>query len=993
MDRLAVRISRKGGWLYKRMPNITHRKKLIALLHKQSPFMDLFRGFNTIFKRGVHLGDCPASVAQYCLEYKPEQVKNDGSIIPKRDGFIFKELIDGQIGETIPLKEIANFGHHHTYTTTYNDSFQAKLKGRDLFMLYEQEGFPQTTFNSYAPNNRSIPVLFPNRSLSMHTVMHPWRSPQSIEHYLEGPLPPGSSAAVTIPRLEIINIANFTYDYNGPRLKAIAIEAATCRIHNTRDAWKLIDAALEDDNIPRDHTRCGTPEQIRTDIKQAITNYSNRLVKLYTTFYANIIHFKLTEICLHEDIWVADLLGGHNPLPKPPTSDRNDPCLSRAYTCGFNKDLDKQIIRYDDTLVSNTYAKFNMLFTNMHLALETIVDSYNDIISLLGMSFTRVLEEFYPRSVHHIVPQITRHHRYYIPLSGPTGYIAWATTQIARVEALNLFTPQKRTNDALDKPKDSNILDQIFRARKKLDPITSKPLEDLNLCLMPSNKISKELTLLLAREEQNKASQKARIAQIITITTGEKSGQEVDHNPNTTSTPADSGEEFLEDFANRDRRLTHSLPTDGRTMSRQSKKPIQVSSSTHPQVTFPTTTFNILSNDIPFDICDDDYYYLGRGFSTIGRQYRDTISRSSSMDSRRVLWLPEPSISNPTGISDAEYDGGGGGRPYHLQREGRRFGLHRRGDSEETEETLLEPGTESPTTRTSVTTDSHPYTSLFTRIRRRSRRKRAFPSTSPSHTTDVYDQYDVAENNVLNIQPIQHAPKPLSAAINAQHLPTSDVNTAERSYSSTEASAQLPRKVLGEATLTCSGADVTSTLSLFPSPTAFAHDDMFDLLINDDFVPSPNHALEAMTASISNQGVNNISSVQLSVDELRVLALGLNFIIEPNDISNYEIYEALDEFTDTLLNKEQQVYTGPYTHEPSDERTMLTTLKRKLRKKFQVRNLVSQQEYKQKERSYIKSFESNQLIANIRKQFKREISDKHQKTHHQLSNEDKNNIR
>ena len=55
--------------------------------------------------------------------------------------------------------------------------------------------------------------------------------------------------------------------------------------------------------------------------------------------------------------------------------------------------------------------------------------------------------------------------------------------------------------------------------------------------------------------------------------------------------------------------------------------------------------------------------------------------------------------------------------------------------------------------------------------------------------------------------------------------------------------------------------------------------------------------------------------------------------------------------------------------------------------------MVSQQEYKQKERSYIKSFESNQLIANIRKQFKRDISDKRQKTHHQLSNEDKSNIR
>ena len=122
-------------------------------------------------------------------------------------------------------------------------------------------------------------------------------------------------------------------------------------------------------------------------------------------------------------------------------------------------------------------------------------------------------------------------------------------------------------------------------------------------------------------------------------------------------------------------------------------------------------------------------------------------------------------------------------------------------------------------------------------------------------------------------------------------------------------------------------------MSPIPSSTTLTYDDTFDLLINDDFTPSPNNALEAMTASISNQGVNNISSVQLSIDELRVLALGLNFIIEPNDISNYEIYEALDEFTDTLLNKEQQAYTGPYTHEPGDERTTLIALKRKLRNK------------------------------------------------------------
>ena len=309
LEKLAVRVSREGGWLYKRMPNINHRKRLIVLIHRQSPLMELFKGFNTVFKRGVHLGDCPASVAQYCREYKPGHIKNDGVNIPARDGFIFKELIDGQIGDTIPLQEIVNFGHHHNYVTIYNDAFQTKLKGRDIFMLYEQDGFPCITFNSHASNNRSTPVLFPNRSLPIYTVMHPWRSPKSLEYFLEGPLPHGSSAATRIPRLETINLANFVHDYNSPRLKAMASKVESCRILNVRDAWKRIEQALEDPQIPRDHPRCGTPEQIHTDIKKAITNYRDTLVKRYTTFYANTIHFKLTELCLHEDFWVTDLLG------------------------------------------------------------------------------------------------------------------------------------------------------------------------------------------------------------------------------------------------------------------------------------------------------------------------------------------------------------------------------------------------------------------------------------------------------------------------------------------------------------------------------------------------------------------------------------------------------------------------------------------------------------------------------------------------------------
>jgi hypothetical protein len=67
-------------------------------------------------------------------------------------------------------------------------------------------------------------------------------------------------------------------------------------------------------------------------------------------------------------------------------------------------------------------------------------------------------------------------------------------------------------------------------------------------------------------------------------------------------------------------------------------------------------------------------------------------------------------------------------------------------------------------------------------------------------------------------------------------------------------------------------------------------------------------------------------------------------------------------------------------------------LKRRLRKQFQTKREVTRKEYQQREQSDIKSFESNQYLANIRAQFKANISDKRQKTHHQLSKEEKDTI-
>jgi hypothetical protein len=63
--------------------------------------------------------------------------------------------------------------------------------------------------------------------------------------------------------------------------------------------------------------------------------------------------------------------------------------------------------------------------------------------------------------------------------------------------------------------------------------------------------------------------------------------------------------------------------------------------------------------------------------------------------------------------------------------------------------------------------------------------------------------------------------------------------------------------------------------------------------------------LQRLAANIKNLGVNNISSYPPTNDELVVLALELNYIPESKDISNIEILQAFDEFSDCLLERKK----------------------------------------------------------------------------------------
>ena len=161
-------------------------------------------------------------------------------------------------------------------------------------------------------------------------------------------------------------------------------------------------------------------------------------------------------------------------------------------------------------------------------------------------------------------------------------------------------------------------------------------------------------------------------------------------------------------------------------------------------------------------------------------------------------------------------------------------------------------------------------------------------------------------------------------------------------------------------------------------------------LPSTDTSPTLN-TLASLTSSITNLGVNNISTYDPTVDELRVLALGINFIPEPKDITNFEIYQALDEFTDTLLWKEQLDYIGNHNQDNTDD-LPIKLLRRKLRKKLYHKKKLSAEEAKIKESKYIKSFETNEYLHKIRTRFREDIYNKRFKTHHRLSIQDSKNI-
>jgi hypothetical protein len=93
---------------------------------------------------------------------------------------------------------------------------------------------------------------------------------------------------------------------------------------------------------------------------------------------------------------------------------------------------------------------------------------------------------------------------------------------------------------------------------------------------------------------------------------------------------------------------------------------------------------------------------------------------------------------------------------------------------------------------------------------------------------------------------------------------------------------------------------------------------------------SPNTTAQ-LTQGITNLGVNNISTYAATEDELHILALGENFIFEPKDITDIEIWDAFDDFADTLSFKESDFFHS----KQHDKNSVLSRLRAKLFSKKQ----------------------------------------------------------
>ena len=986
-----------------------HQKRVAELADGQSACSDLIRKLKILGKRGVWLCDCPGSVAHMCIDEREERTLPNGTVLNAvTSGIRFRISALSEPPMYSTARNACTPGPQEIIYE-YSDEMAEKIRGTDPLGFYDDIPLP-TSFTQEEIDNH-ITRQYPNTFSPIFTEKNPVMQVGQPVLTPAGTIPmePQGFDALARVRMEI-----FVNEHNLTRQALANSTNPEMQVRSHNDAQRVLANTLQRMKLEIICPQGGTKDKIRNNVITAIGNAEKRLIRHYKKLLYNILTFWLAEKGLYGIFWSKKILGRINPQAvELPEKDWNAPPEDTfwAHKPAFGFALEDQKDRHDMLKPATAYLRHQVVFSTMFIALANVLEAYDCINTILGIPFHQIVINNIPNG--EIAPYFEPDAVGFFTISGCWGFLAYDAINPARREVMKCMQP---------------VVDDYFKHVQTVDPVEDQLLKDLNICPTPSKDARKYiLDALRHNNHQQGAHTHSRPSNQSTSTSTSSSSSRVQQQPPqpplTADLPADMAAVLiLEDHEEHPGIIQTSNVTNVTfSSSRNTAGVSQQYNTSNPFTPYTPTgsTMRMVCDAILYNptLPNKNTSSFNANAYTIGGDPQHGCSSDQPTwqhkqlqqwwgvhngdaghamgASTPVVQLPQPEGRDTTGGTTTELEGQRGQQPDILGVSLLRLctvgGGEEAGKAEHSPQRFqLLPGAtpqqpKEPTQQgTQVQNEAlqqtetplgglvygHPSPKPVRRRQRRPRGKRR------RRTPLIHEGMSLPSDSDVPQSPYVCIDNDYDDDLTAFHA-------------SVENMVGLPTAFNNSNCLPTEGNDVNAI-----NVTSNSIADNIEI-VSQILAPPSNvqqaHPLTALTANVTNLGVNNISSYNPTVEEIRVLALGLNFIPEPDDITNVEIYQALDEFTDTILWKEQLDYIGSNNQANIDD-SPIAQLRRKLRKKLHLKQQLSAEETKIKEKSYIKSFETNEYLQQIRTRFREDISNKRFKTHHRLSVQDSKEI-
>jgi hypothetical protein len=906
--------------------------------------------------RTVLLWECRGSVADICREYREELRIGDKVLPAIRQGILYNMAAAGQPTQYVSAYQAATEGEYSNAFYEYSEEMFLQYKDKDPFMLFALRADLPDSLTEIEKDNH-ISNKYPNKFFDLYLDS---QSEDRTGIEVLTPHGPQALAPSGLEPLEVCHYPTYQTEYNSTRL-ALQQDTGEMQCLSSTQAWRIIRKALETHDLTSESQSSATQEQLAKGIENAISDVVNKFVHHLYEFFSGLIQVRITAECINTNFWFSNFFGMDNPLGKPPRKDKfaKSGEDNYAYSSGFDHSLELQTSRYNMTRVPAFHYRTQFLCTTLFILFGQVTDAYNAIMTLYSTRFSELIKHNWNGAG--APPELPRTLECYYTLSGALGFLAHNAAREARNKAITNLQP---------------VIDDLFRQLLTTAVYNKGPLSANSLDLYPSPEATTHI--------EHKLREKAQRTQV--SSKGPTTPVLVTSQPKpVVSLPPELAAVSRVSSVNR----YSGIPDKGIT-PRTPRQALETSVNSGRQSgTVGYDLYDILS--INNQVTNNMPVYMSPllpcpahiGNQSIGEQHfvfvnsRDGCSLGTGSS---AMEFPQSSSEYPTRVPQA------GGRPVSRGLatviDGRRLQLRElRHETEEEEQGAARA----------------------TRIQHESPQQRGLCRYQEGSTAE--DEGQEKETTGGKVTPLTLQPQRRTRRTRRKgrrrtrkHQDCDTVHSTYPSELTLTEDLSFPNDMLSMCVDTLNVMS-PGAMSYDYHATPLSNDLLFDNVTNitvppvthTEPPPQPNLRLAALTAPIANIGVNNISSYTPSVDELRILALGLNFIPEPKDITNFEIYQALDEYTDSLRWKEQLDYTGSFAHRDTSN-SDVAQLRRKLRTKLYHKRNTSETDYKSKEHGYMKSFETNEYIHTIHERLKRDISNKRTKTHHTLSTQDSQDI-